>query len=239
MNNKAMIPNLLTSMNLSFGVLSMMYTYKGEFTYAAICILLALVADGLDGRAARYFGVSGELGKEMDSLCDCVSFGAASAFLAYVYVLSNFSYLGVFALVSYSVCGMMRLARFNVNADTVHGYFMGVPIPAGGCFIATWVLFSANLNFTPASQIETFGIILPISVILLGYLLISKFKYPDFKGNGEKFSKMAYLCAFIVFIFILYLGKNAFFYALLFDIFFSYVCLGIFNYIFTLNKKIS
>ena len=237
MTVKAIIPNFLTSMNLVFGLLSMISTLNGNYEMAAICILLALVADGLDGRVARYFGVSGELGKEMDSLCDCVSFGAASAFLAYAYVMQSFGYIGILAMLIYGVCGMGRLARFNVNASIVHGYFMGVPIPAGGCFIATWVLLSSSLGYTPAMQVETFGWFLPVILMVLGYLLVSTFKYPDFKGKGEKVSKIAIALCVVIFLAVLYFARAAIGYAVLFDIFFTYVLLGVLNTIFSLGKN--
>ena len=82
MFSKSWVPNGLTSMNLVFGMCSILFTFHGELEKAAICIFLALVADGLDGRSARALHVSSEIGKEMDSLCDFVSFGAAPAFLA-------------------------------------------------------------------------------------------------------------------------------------------------------------
>ena len=81
------------------------------------------------------------------------SFGAAPGFLAYAFVLHNFGLIGWISVIIYAVCGMWRLARFNVNASVIHGYFMGVPIPAGGCLIATWILFSTAMNITP--QIPT------------------------------------------------------------------------------------
>ena len=80
---KNIIPCLFTSGNLGFGVLSMIMTLHGMFTAAGICILLAMACDACDGRSARALGVAGEFGKELDSLSDVVSFGAASAFLIY------------------------------------------------------------------------------------------------------------------------------------------------------------
>lgn len=70
---KKIIPCLFTSGNLSFGVLSMMMTLHGEYVWAGICILLAVVCDACDGRSARALGVAGEFGKELDSLSDVVS----------------------------------------------------------------------------------------------------------------------------------------------------------------------
>ncbi len=67
---KRLIPNACTSSNLLFGMCSILSTYHGDLFWGSVFILIALVADGLDGRTARYFGVSSELGKEMDSLCD-------------------------------------------------------------------------------------------------------------------------------------------------------------------------
>ena len=67
MNYRRFLPNLCTSMNLVFGMCSILSTYSNDFVWGSIFILLALVADGLDGRTARFFGVSSEMGKEMDS----------------------------------------------------------------------------------------------------------------------------------------------------------------------------
>ena len=70
MDYRRFLPNLCTSMNLVFGMCSILSTYHGDLIWGSIFILLALVADGLDGRTARFFGVSSEMGKEMDSLCN-------------------------------------------------------------------------------------------------------------------------------------------------------------------------
>lgn len=86
---KNVIPCLFTSGNLSFGVLSMIMTLHGLYTWAGVCILLAMVCDACDGRSARALGVAGDFGKELDSLSDVVSFGAASAFLIYSYSLQS------------------------------------------------------------------------------------------------------------------------------------------------------
>ena len=114
---------------------------------------------------------------------------------------------------------------------------MGVPIPAGGCLIATWILLSTSLNITPEKQIETLSYFLPIILMIVGYLLISKFKYPDFKGKGEKISKAALVVVAIIAIGVLYFGRDAIFYAVLFDIFISYAVLGILNTIFTFGRN--
>jgi len=66
---KTIIPNMLTLSNLVFGVFSLLASYQGQYILAALLIIVAMVADGLDGRAARYFQVSSDFGRELDSLC--------------------------------------------------------------------------------------------------------------------------------------------------------------------------
>ena len=102
---KRLIPNACTSLNLLFGMCSLISTIHGDFLWGSLYILLALVADGLDGRIARFFGVSSELGKEMDSLCDLGSFGVAPAILAYQFTLVNYGNLGAFVAIVFALCG--------------------------------------------------------------------------------------------------------------------------------------
>ena len=147
---KSLIPNILTSANLVLGFCSILSTYNANYTWSTLFILLALVADGLDGRAARFFGVSSEIGKEMDSLCDLVSFGVAPAFLAYSYCLKDYDYFGWAVAIVFALCGAWRLARFNVNVTVVHGFFMGLAIPAGGCLIATAIWFFRSIGMGTA-----------------------------------------------------------------------------------------
>lgn len=149
MDYRRLIPNMCTSSNLVFGMCSILSTYSGNLVWGSIFILLALVADGLDGRTARFFGVASEMGKEMDSLCDLGSFGIAPAFLAWAFVLHNHGFLGVVVAIFFAICGMWRLARFNVNASVVHGYFMGLAIPAGGNIVAMTTLLFVELGVDP------------------------------------------------------------------------------------------
>ena len=234
MFSKSWVPNGLTSMNLVFGMCSILFTFHGELEKAAICILLALVADGLDGRSARALHVSSEIGKEMDSLCDLVSFGAAPAFLAYSLQLENFGVLGWVAAIFFAVCGMGRLARFNVSTDVVHGYFMGLAIPAGGCLIATSTLLFKGIGF----DLNQLSYAYPVLVMVVGYLMVSTVHYPNFKGDGsEKMNLVAKAVAAVVFLAILYLGMDAIVSALLFAVFASYAIFGIINHTINLAGK--
>ena len=222
---KTLIPNALTSSNLVFCFCSIISTHQGDLFWGSVFILLALVADGLDGRSARFFGVSSEMGKEMDSLCDLVSFGVAPGFLAYNFCLHAFGWFGWVVAICFAVCGMLRLARFNVNAAVVHGYFMGLAIPAGGCFIATSTLLMRGIGFDPM----TLGWIYPIVMLIVGFDMYSTIHYPDFKGKGEKIYVASKVLALVIFAAILYVGREAIPFAVLFGVFCTYFLFGIIN----------
>ncbi len=226
MDYRRLIPNMCTSSNLVFGMCSILSTYSGNLTWGSIFILLALVADGLDGRTARFFGVASEMGKEMDSLCDLGSFGIAPAFLAWAFVLHNHGILGVIVVIFFAICGMWRLARFNVNASVVHGYFMGLAIPAGGNIVAMTTMLFVNLGIDPMC----FGIWYPIIMALVGWLMVSHVHYPNFKGDGgEPIYLVSKIAALVMFIAILWLGHASLLAALAVAIFSTYAVLGIVN----------
>lgn len=147
MNYRRIVPNSISSISLIFGVLSIFKTFEHDFFYAAVFIILAVLADSMDGRAARLLGVSGDFGKELDSLCDLGSFGVAPAIMIYHYGMTELGLAGQIIAAFFTIGGAMRLARFNVNAATVKGYFQGMPIPAGACCLATYVL--SGYTFSP------------------------------------------------------------------------------------------
>jgi CDP-diacylglycerol--serine O-phosphatidyltransferase len=212
---KNLIPNLLTCSNLVFGFLAIVAAYQGELTAAALLVFTAMVADGLDGRVARYFGVSSEFGKELDSLCDAGSFGVAPAFIAYVYMLKDFGWIGAVIAAAFATCGSLRLARFNVMTGVVKGYFLGLPIPAAGCTVATFVM----TGLKPA------GWWFPLMVAVFAYLMVSTVKYPDFKGKGEKIRPVPAVVAGLVGVYLVYLSLPG----VLFAAFFAYAVFGILN----------
>ena len=233
MDFRRILPNTCTAANLFFGMCSILATFEENFFYASIFILLALIADGLDGRVARALGVASEFGKEMDSLCDLGSFGIAPAFLAYSFCLHNFGRLGQAAAIIFALCGMWRLARFNVNTNVVHGFFMGLAIPAGGCIVATTTLLFTALNIHP----ENFGMVYPITIIVVAYLMVSHVHYPDFKGGGEKIFPVAIAVAVAMFAAIIYFAQNAIWQGVLTAIFSTYAVFGIVNSLLTLMTR--
>ena len=228
-----MLPNICTAANLFFGMCSILATFEENYFYASIFILLALIADGLDGRVARALGVASEFGKEMDSLCDLGSFGIAPAYLAYSFCLHNFGRLGQVAAIIFALCGMWRLARFNVNTNVVHGFFMGLAIPAGGCIVASTTLLFTALEVHP----ENFGMVYPITIIVVAYLMVSHVHYPDFKGGGEKIFPVAIIIAIAMFAAIIYFSLGAIWQGILTAIFSTYAVFGIVNSLLALMNR--
>jgi CDP-diacylglycerol--serine O-phosphatidyltransferase len=215
---RTFIPNFLTCSNLIFGFLAMVAAYQGAFMAAALLVFTAMVADGLDGRVARYFGVSSEFGKELDSLCDAGSFGVVPAFLAYVYMLKDFGWLGAVIAAAFATCGALRLARFNVMTGVVKGYFLGLPIPAAGCTVATFVM----TGLKPPEWLFA------LMVAVFAYLMVSTVKYPDFKGKGEKIRPVPAVLAVLVGGYIIFLSPPG----VLFAAFFAYAVFGLLNNLF-------
>ena len=89
MNYRRIVPNTISGISLVLGVVSIFYTLEQNYFLAAVCIVLSVAADSLDGRAARALGVSGPFGVEMDSLCDLGAFGVAPAILIYQFALTD------------------------------------------------------------------------------------------------------------------------------------------------------
>lgn len=166
--NSKMIPSVFTLANLLLGVLAILFTFENEIQLAAVMILIGMVLDGMDGKIARRLDATSPFGKELDSLCDLVSFGVAPAVLTYAYALKSFPYVGLVITLAFTLCGAIRLARFNVL--NISDYFVGVPITAAGSLMAILVLLGNRLP----------TLTFPIAMALLSYLMISKLKVPKY-----------------------------------------------------------
>ncbi|HJA41262.1 MAG TPA: CDP-diacylglycerol--serine O-phosphatidyltransferase [Firmicutes bacterium] len=136
--------NIITLINLSLGCISIFFTLKGTTDWALIMIFVAALADRLDGMVARKLRIESEIGKQLDSLCDLVSFGVAPATLIYVTSLSALGYTGMFFCIIFIICGGYRLARFNITEN--HGFFQGLPITAAGCILTFFALFTEIIH---------------------------------------------------------------------------------------------
>lgn len=169
--DKSAIPNSLTFANLGCGVISLIMSAQGDYKWAGILILLACLADRYDGSVARYLNVSSELGKQLDSLADLVSFGVAPSILAFnVYGFLHLGVLGYLLVLPLPLAGAYRLARFNVTQ--FDGEFYGIPITFAGMFMALYCL--ATMNYLVPLWVTV------IIVIALSYLMACKHRFKKF-----------------------------------------------------------
>ena len=222
-----LLPNILTLGGVCLGISSIKFSIDGNYSLAVIFILLAAILDALDGRVARLIKGTSEFGKELDSLTDFVSFGIAPVFILYFWELNNYGKLGWAITLIYSVCCVLRLARFNLTKIDPKqlwksNYFEGVPSPAGGILILTPLIFELadlNLNF----DIKNFT---PYFTILIAILLVSKAPTLSLK----KISISSGITAFIL------LGIGIIFISLLF---YTFETLLIFSLVYLLSIPIS
>jgi CDP-diacylglycerol--serine O-phosphatidyltransferase len=215
---KKQIPNLFTLLNLFFGCIAVVYiTSPGiiitagaegeslieipqQIYRASICLALAAVVDYFDGFLARLLGSSSEMGKQLDSLADLVSFGVAPSLIAYQFLrlalaqdmdglsASWFQLLPVFIL---PCAAAYRLARFNISAPSSTG-FTGVPVPAVGLLFAS---FPIIYWYAPMEQAAVTGLLLNkwfwYAVVLgCSYLMVSTLPMMAFKFSQISFKKL-------------------------------------------------
>lgn len=124
------IPDFLTLTNLTLGFLAIIFSFRGYFLLAALLIISAVFFDWIDGKVARKLKKTHELGKELDSLADLVSFGVAPAI--FTLSLVKFNVLNMALLAFFVCCGALRLARFNITHPK---YYEGLPITFNGMLV--------------------------------------------------------------------------------------------------------
>ena len=181
-NVRMILPNMLTLIGVCIGLTSIRFALSGEFHLAIIAIIFAALFDWLDGRIARLIKGTSEVGKELDSLADVISFGVAPAFIMYFWTLSSLGRLGWLLCLIYVICVALRLARFNVHSNQgpswKDNFFEGVPSPAGGILVLTPLIVSlSNFDFIKLNN----NIVVPAFFIITSLLLISKFPTYSFK----------------------------------------------------------
>lgn len=179
-----MLPNILTMLALCAGMTAIRFALLGRWGTAVLAILIAAVLDGLDGRVARLLGCTTKLGAQLDSLSDFVSFGVAPAIMLYLWAMHSSDRLGWIAVLTFSTCAALRLARFNTHlGDTdlppyAYKYFTGVPTPAGAGLALLPLLVS--LQFVDGAPVPAVAVAL--WTIAVGALEISTL--PTFSMKG-------------------------------------------------------
>src|SRR5205814_3636331 len=216
-----LVPSLFTALNILAGFFSLMETMTGfsllgtgdatkHFDYAAMAIGWALLFDILDGRIARMTKSTTQIGIQLDSLADIVSFGLAPAMLVYAWGYGtaldswgNVHQLAWFLSFMYVICGGFRLARFNVQASRPRPLaegtqkvdkksFVGLPIPVAGCLIAAIVHFAPTPVRYGPNHAEVIAIVMMVLIAFLGLLMVSTFRFTSFKsiGTGRKDARL-------------------------------------------------
>ena len=172
------LPNALTLGNLFFGFWSIIAALRGDFGLAAWLVVLAAVADGIDGRVARFARTGSPFGTELDSLVDLVSFGVAPAIIVYRQFLEAGDWSWALAFI-YVAAVAVRLARFNIEqGGQAHIHFHGLPSPVAGVTLASFYpfsqtgLFEGYLSAWPWTQLIGGG------MIVLAGLMLSHVIYP-------------------------------------------------------------
>jgi CDP-diacylglycerol--serine O-phosphatidyltransferase len=214
------LPNLFTAGSLFAGFYGIVATTNGNFHTAAIWILVSSIFDGLDGKVARLTGTSSKFGVEFDSLADLVAFGVAPGILMYSWALKPFGRLGWLAAFLFVVCGALRLARFNVQVNTVESKrFVGLPIPAAASMVSATVLLFHRFGW-PGSFKKLAILVL---IYLLAFLMVSSFRYYSFK-DPELIKRQPF--AFLVFAILLLIVIAAEPVIMLFAVFMAYILSG-------------
>ena len=182
------IPNFITSLNLVSGSVATIFAIDGHLVWAAIFICAAAVFDFLDGFAARLLKAYSEIGKQLDSLADVVSFGVAPG--AILFTLLEFSLFGkndpiydiaahwyewviLFSAFLLPVFGALRLARFNISTAN-ENFFRGLPIPANGIFWASLGLMLESPKYYDLLQLiySTKNLVI-LAIFMAGMMVIT------------------------------------------------------------------
>ena len=183
------LPNLFTLSSVLCGFASLALSASGrsgaDLYLAALAICFGLFFDTFDGRVARLTKTQTDLGRDLDSLADVITFGAAPALLVYKWGLTDFGYTGIFIAGLFVCAGAMRLARFNVlsRRDELSGhkkpskFTLGLSIPPAASLLVFVVIVSHNSGeYKLISESST-----AIIVLILSFLMVSRVRFHSFK----------------------------------------------------------
>ncbi|MDR2850896.1 MAG: CDP-diacylglycerol--serine O-phosphatidyltransferase [Desulfovibrio sp.] len=174
-----LLPNMITTLSMFFGFLSIIWAIQGRYESAGLAVLIAALMDSLDGKVARLTNTTSDFGVQYDSLSDLVAFGLAPAVLLWQWQLKSFDSVGMAAAFIYTACGALRLARFNITTVAASKrFFIGLPIPAGGCTVVCFIFFAAPFTDFLQPALPWMSLVLSVCA---GTLMISSVRYFSFK----------------------------------------------------------
>lgn len=185
MKLKQHLPNFFTLMNLAIGCISIVFIFNDQLEVGAYLIGIAAFFDFLDGTAARLLNAKSEIGKQLDSLADIVSFGVAPGFILFQLInqcLNNpavpYQNISVFSFFAFLIpmFSALRLAKFNIDENQADS-FIGLPTPANAIFIASFPLvLKENIDIQIIHNLLLNTFFLYGIIIVLSFLLVSKIK---------------------------------------------------------------
>ncbi len=186
---KRNLPNLITLTNLTCGLFAIIFAFQGSLTHASLCIFLGAFLDFLDGFIARLLQVTNELGKQLDSMADMVTFGVAPAFILFHFIFyldndiilrhsmqNNSFFLPESLALFIPIFSAYRLAKFNIYKQQTHS-FIGLPTPALALFVAALphINFNRFPMFADIQLLTILAIIMPLLLIIKMPLFTLKF----------------------------------------------------------------
>lgn len=251
MNFKKNIPNTITCGNLFCGCLAVVCAFNGNLVWSAYLVGIAGILDFLDGFIARLLHVHSEIGKQLDSLADMVTFGLVPGVVMFTF-LSNaaaiylrtsdqniivLSYLPLFAFLI-TIFSAIRLAKFNIDIRQTNS-FIGVPTPANALLICSLPLINSfqphvgNFSLIPILENVWFLLVL---TILMSYLLVAELplfalKFKNF-GWADNKIRYSFLIASIIMLLLFQFIAIPF-------IIFLYVILSVINNVFINNNSVN
>jgi CDP-diacylglycerol--serine O-phosphatidyltransferase len=216
---KKHIPNFITSLNLVSGFIAIILAAQGNIVAASWFIAAAMIFDFFDGFSARLLNAYSDIGKELDSLADVVSFGVAPAVIIYYFLESSvtgalqqqpgFSFLVLIAAIM-PVCAALRLAIFNLDPGQAKS-FKGLPTPASAIAVITLVIAE---HYSESEFLTTFlgsPVALLLLMITLSLLMVSRLDLFSLKISSLKFkgNEGRYLMVILIIISFVAFGINA------------------------------
>lgn len=158
------LPNVLTICNIAMGLSSIITASLGNFTLAGLLIIIGAIFDRLDGHVARKYELTSEMGKQLDSLSDLITFGIAPAISLFLLSFTEYFVLGFILSVLFVACGAYRLARYNILEFS--GAYIGLPITIAGFLLALLALLQTQTAVHPYW--------IAVIMLLLSYLMVCK-----------------------------------------------------------------
>ncbi|MDO3678296.1 CDP-diacylglycerol--serine O-phosphatidyltransferase [Paenibacillus ehimensis] len=167
------IPFVFVAAGLGIGMVSLLLAFHGKVLSAVLLVAIAALLDLFGGYIAEKLELSGEFAKELRSLSELISFGAAPSIIIYVVALRELPVYGTLLTALFMVCGALRLARFNVKTCQNRCH-IGLPITGAGCLLSAFALWNPPAHLLALTVMVIVG---------LSFLMISTIKIPAFRPS--------------------------------------------------------